>query len=89
MTWATAGEIASAVLLLGGTFYMILRALRERRAKKSGLSANPTRCIEAEKRIHALEICSAETKVKLIDIDDKLDLVAADVKDLIKLHVKP
>lgn len=89
MDWATIGEIASAILLLGGTGYMVMRALKERKAKKVGLAANPTRCIEAEKRIHALEICSAETSVKLQGIDDKLDGVASDVKDLIKLHVKP
>jgi len=89
MTWDMAGEIASAVLLLGGTGYMILRALKERKARKVGMKANPTRCIDAEKRIRALEICEAETKVKLDGIDDKLDSVASDVKDLIRLHVKP
>ena len=67
---------------------MILRALKERKAKKYGLPANPTRCIDAEKRITSLEICSAAVKEKLEGIDDKVDLLTTDVKRILDLHLK-
>lgn len=82
------GEISGAVLVAGGAMFMVIKALKERKATKAGLGPNPTRCIEAEKRITAVEICAAEVKVQIAGIDKKVDTVHDDVKRLLELHLK-
>jgi hypothetical protein len=87
MNWELAGKIASAIVVVGGVVFMVFRALKERRAQAGGLKKNPTRCIEAEKRIVAVELCQAKTEVELRSIKEKIEGVGADVKTLIDLHL--
>ena len=88
MEWKSVGEIASAVLVVGSTSFMVQRWWKERKAKKAGLPQNPKRCIDAEKRINSLEICSEKTGVEITAIKEDVKEVKADVKTLLTLHLK-
>jgi hypothetical protein len=89
MDWKTVGDIAGAVIIVGGILFGVIRYLKSIKAKKAGLAANPTRCIDHDHRIVALEVCMGETKAKLDGIDKKVDDVSEDVKTLITMHLKP
>jgi len=80
-------EVASAIVVVGGSAFMVMRALKERKARKAGLRSNPDRCLEAEKRITTLEVCSAGLKEKVDAIDSKTDDIKDDLKTLIKMHL--
>ena len=86
--WKLVGDIAGAVLVMGGTVFMLIRTFKNLQASRAGLKGNPTRCINHEDRIKNLEICNAKIESKLASIDEKVDTVSDDLKSLIKLHLK-
>lgn len=88
MEWKSVGEIASAILILGSTSFMIHRWVKERKAKKAGLQQNPKRCIDEANRITALEIGNARIGVEVSAIKEDVTEVKADVKTLLGLHLK-
>jgi len=90
-------EIVSVVIAgIVGVVWAVIELRRwrkDRRARKveeeHALAPNPTRCADHESRLRNVEVVCTQYKTGHEDLVNRVNNVAADVKTLINLHMKP
>jgi hypothetical protein len=92
MNFALIKEIATIIGIIAAIVVGIvigIRQVKEKKARRGGLQANPKRCEDHEGRLRTVEAVSIALGPTVSAIKEDVSEIKTDVKDLIKLHLKP
>jgi len=83
MIGVTVKEVVESAVVLALGADRLVREIKERKAKKRGLSPNPTRCREHEDAIKTLDGKLDDTRLDVAKLGTKMDQAQKDI-DYIK-----
>jgi len=88
--WVLIEKCAAAAVYVAGSLYIVMKYVKETKARKQGLEGNPTRCLRHESSIKILEgrISNVESSVEALPrIEETLHHMQCTIDTLLNLHL--